>query len=65
MKKYLNFIGLGIEPTGEFLHKIRRTKEKDEFFRICEGFLNHDNPMPLEPFEKAVKPHDVLAGKHR
>lgn len=25
MKKYLNFIGLGVEPTGDFLHRIRRT----------------------------------------
>ncbi|MEP6809785.1 MAG: tRNA-dihydrouridine synthase family protein, partial [Chthoniobacterales bacterium] len=24
MKKYLNFIGLGVEPTGEFLQRIRR-----------------------------------------
>src|SRR5262249_693422 len=24
MKKYLNYIGLGIEPTGQFLHQIRR-----------------------------------------
>ncbi|HEY0369868.1 MAG TPA: tRNA-dihydrouridine synthase family protein, partial [Chthoniobacterales bacterium] len=24
MKKYMNFIGLGVEPTGDFLHRIRR-----------------------------------------
>jgi hypothetical protein len=59
MKKYLNFIGLGVEPTGQFLHQIRRVSTKADFFRVCEEFLNHDQPMPLEPFvangEKVVE----------
>jgi tRNA-dihydrouridine synthase B len=50
MKKYLNFIGLGVEPTGQFLHQIRRVSTKADFFRVCEEFLDHDRPMPLEPF---------------
>jgi len=50
MKKYLNFIGLGVEPTGQFLHQIRRVATKADFFRVCEEFLDHDRPMPLEPF---------------
>ena len=57
MKKYLNFIGLGVEPTGQFLHQIRRVATKADFFRVCEEFLNHDQPMPLEPFPaKMEKP---------
>jgi tRNA-dihydrouridine synthase B len=51
IKKYLNFIGDGIEPTGEFLHRMRRANAEAELFGICEEFLNHDRPMPLKPFE--------------
>lgn len=64
MKKYLNFIGLGVEPTGGFLHQIRRATTEAEFFRICEGFLDHDQPMPLEPLPISLKESDVLAGEH-
>jgi len=59
MKKYLNFVGAGVEPTGQFLHQIRRVSTKADFFSVCEEFLNHDQPMPLESFpatpEKAVE----------
>ena len=50
MKKYLNYIAVGVEPTGQFLHDIRRVTNKAEFFQSCETFLNHDTPLPLEPF---------------
>lgn len=50
MKKYLNFIGLGVEPTGRFLHEIRRVNTERDFFRVCEEHLDHEQPMPLEPF---------------
>jgi len=55
MKKYMNYLGLGVEPTGQFLHQIRRVAARSEFFRVCEEFLNHDQPMPLEPFSQAPK----------
>jgi len=46
MKKFMNFIGEGV---GEkFLHDIRRAATTADFFRACEGFLNHDEPMTLE-----------------
>lgn len=64
MKKYLNFIGLGAEPTGAFLHHIRRVVTEAEFFTVCESFLAHDMPMPLEPFALDLKSSDVLAGEH-
>jgi tRNA-dihydrouridine synthase len=50
MKKYLNYIGAGVEPTGRFLHDIRRVTARAEFFRVCTEHLDHDQPMPLEPF---------------
>jgi ribosome-binding ATPase YchF (GTP1/OBG family) len=47
MKKFMNFIGEGV---GEkFLHEIRRVTTTADFFRVCEGFLNHGEPMTLEP----------------
>ena len=64
MKKYLNFLGLGVEPTGRFLHDIRRVNTRADFFRVCEAFLDHDEPMPLEPFALALAPTDMLAGAH-
>ena len=50
MKKYLNYIGLGVEPTGQFLHLIRRVTTEADFFKLCEEYLSHDQSMPLEPF---------------
>jgi len=49
MKKYLNYIGEGVEPTGCFLHDIRRVTTQHDFFRVCETHLDHDAPMSLEP----------------
>jgi len=49
MKKYLNYIAAGTEPTGRFLHDIRRVETRTDFFRVCQEFLDHDQPMPLEP----------------
>ncbi|MDB6019408.1 MAG: dusC 2 [Pedosphaera sp.] len=64
MKKYVNYIGLGIEPTGQFLHQIRRVSTEVDFFKICEEYLSHDRPMPLEPFNLGLKAGDVMAGEH-
>jgi tRNA-dihydrouridine synthase len=64
MKKYLNFVGLGVEPSGKFLHRIRRVTTRADFFAVCEDFLSHDQLMPLEPFPLALKETDVLAGEH-
>src|SRR5678815_3094662 len=50
MKKYLNYVAVGAEPSGRFLHDIRRVTNKAEFFGVCETFLNHDQPLELEPF---------------
>lgn len=50
MKKYLNYIGLGTEPTGQFLHTIRRVMSKADFFRTCTEYLDHDSPVPQTPF---------------
>jgi tRNA-dihydrouridine synthase len=64
MKRYMNFLGVGAEPTGQFLHQIRRVSTQADFLRVCEEFLNHDQPMPLEPFPLALKASDVMAGSN-
>ncbi len=62
MKRYMNFLGLGVEATGAFLHQIRRVTTKADFFRVCGEFLDHPEPMPLEPFTLELKQTDVMAG---
>ena len=64
MKKYMNYLGMGVEPTGEFLHRIRRVSTRSDFFEVCIEFLEHDRPMPLEPFRLDLHQADLLAGEH-
>ena len=61
MKKYMNYLGVGVEPAGHFLHQIRRVTTKADFLRVCEEFLNNDQPMPLEPFALAANRTEVNA----
>jgi tRNA-dihydrouridine synthase len=62
MKKYMNYLGVGVEPTGQFLHQIRRVTTTANLFRVCGEFLDHDRPMPLEPFPLTLKDTDLMAG---
>jgi hypothetical protein len=54
---------VGVEPTGQFLHQVRRVTTAADLFRICQEFLDHDRPMPLEPFPLALKETDLMAGE--
>jgi tRNA-dihydrouridine synthase len=65
MKKYLNYLGVGVEPTGQFLHQVRRVTTTAGLFRVCAEFLDHNQPMPLEPFSLALEATDVMAGEQR
>jgi tRNA-dihydrouridine synthase B len=47
MKKFLNYLGEGVP--APFLDRIRRVHTVAEFDRICAEFLDHDEPMLLEP----------------
>jgi tRNA-dihydrouridine synthase len=49
MKKFMNFIGEGLDPPAPFLHDIRRVTSRADFFRVCAAYLDHDQPMRLEP----------------
>lgn len=61
MKRYMNFIGMGVEPADPFLFQIRRVQTKKDFFRVCEEFLNHDRPLRLEPAVPAAKETGIAA----
>jgi len=62
-EEYLNYIGLELSR-AEVLHDIRRVTTEVDFFRLCEEYLSHDRPMPLEPFSLDLKETDVMAGEH-
>ena len=64
LKKHMNYLGLGVDPAGAFLHEIRRVTSEADFFRVCANHLDHSQPMPLEPFGLDLNPGDVMAGAH-
>lgn len=55
MKKFMNFIGEGVDEDGQFLHRIRRSQTRADFFAICNDFLKHDHPMALIAHTKAQR----------
>jgi nifR3 family TIM-barrel protein len=65
MKKYMNYFGVGVDPDGGFLHAVRRVTTEKAFFELCERFLDHGEPMPLEPFDLKLGVRDVVAGVMR
>lgn len=58
LKKFLNFIGLGVDENGKFLHLMRRTKIRSELDAVCRFFLLDNNnsikPMSLKPYAGLV-----------
>jgi len=45
---------IGAPAAAGFLHQIRRSQTREDFFRICREFLDHDEPMPLEPDSESL-----------
>jgi len=58
MKKFLNFVGLGVDADGQFLHDMRRAKSKPELDAICDRHLiengRAEQPFPDEPIKGLV-----------
>jgi len=48
LKKYLNFLGEGLEESAAFLHAMRRVTTEEGLFRVCMEHLDHDRGMRLE-----------------
>ena len=42
MKKYLNFVGQGVDASGAFLHDMRRAESEAELFGACDRHLLAD-----------------------
>ncbi len=55
MKRYMNFIGQGIGEDEAFLHAIRRATTEAEFHRLCDEYLERDEPFPAEPARRALE----------
>jgi tRNA-dihydrouridine synthase B len=50
MKKYMNYLAVGIDPDAQFLFQIRRVTTEAEFFKVCRFFLDHrDEAFPRFP----------------
>ena len=53
LKKFLNFVGLGVDPDGVFLREMRRAGSVEELERVCDRFLVDGGrggmPFPDEP----------------
>ncbi|MCC6416195.1 MAG: tRNA-dihydrouridine synthase family protein [Opitutaceae bacterium] len=56
MKKYLNFVGQGVDPEGRFLHDMRRTSTEAELFAACDQHLlsNPDTIFAQEPYPGVI-----------
>jgi tRNA-dihydrouridine synthase B len=52
LKKYLNFIGQGVDPEGKFLFEMRRARTEVELFGVCDRYLlsSPDRPFAVEPY---------------
>jgi tRNA-dihydrouridine synthase B len=49
MKLYLIHLAPGVDPSGRFLHEIRRVASEAEFFQVCQKYLDHSEPALVEP----------------
>jgi tRNA-dihydrouridine synthase len=58
LKKFLNFVGLGVDADGRFLHDMRRAKSKEDLDAICDRHLIDGGratlPFPDEPIKGLV-----------
>jgi len=63
MKKYMNFIGPGIEKNDGFIFQIRRCTTALDFFNICDAFLLSGEPLDRDPL--ATFSGVVQGGPHR
>lgn len=60
MKKFLNFVGQGVDPEGLFLYEMRRTNSYDSLFAVSKKFLL-DNGNDMQPF--ATEPHEGVIAR--
>jgi tRNA-dihydrouridine synthase B len=49
MKKYLNFVGQGVDPTGAFLFDVRRVDSEADLFAVCDRHLLQGTRREFSP----------------
>lgn len=56
MKKYLNFVGQGVDAAGAFLHDMRRAETAADLFQICDRHLLTEpgREFSLEPYPGVI-----------
>ena len=56
MKKYLNFVGQGVDPRGDFLRDMRRAETEAGLFGVCDRHMLSppDAPFAAEPYPGVV-----------
>ena len=56
MKKFLNFIGQGVDPDGQFIYQARRAQSEQELFEISDRFMlsGSNTYFADEPYEGLV-----------
>lgn len=56
MKKYLNFLGQGVDPEGKFLYEMRRTQSERNLFDVCDRHLatSPETPFADEPYDGVI-----------
>ncbi len=68
MKKFLNFVGVGVDRKGGFLYEMRRAQTRNELFAACNRFMLRGGrcnlPFPDEPFDGLLaRPNAEKMGK--
>jgi tRNA-dihydrouridine synthase len=63
MKKLLNFIGLGVDPKGEFLNSMRVTQTRAELLKVCDAFMI-DNGRSEQAFSADAHANLVARPNH-
>jgi tRNA-dihydrouridine synthase B len=56
MKKYLNFVGQGVDPAGAFLYAMRRAETEAALFSVCDRHLLADpsREFATEPYPGVI-----------
>jgi tRNA-dihydrouridine synthase len=56
MKKYLNFVGQGVDAQGTFLHEMRRAMTERDLFAVCDRHLlaEPDRRFADEPYAGVI-----------
>lgn len=60
MKKFLNFVGQGIDSEGQFLYQIRRTNTYETLLCVCKEYLLEDGKDSLF---FATEPHSGIIAR--